>query len=130
MLKSYTTSSGAQRARPGCPLVRILRDPEDIWVPTLALDTEVHVLTCDRPNGPAHFAGSVTLQDIVDAEIARQDIGFGWRGLKAIPDAANANNLRIMGEGVGQVCKVYGCDPVEAALKAKILLAALALVMR
>lgn len=131
MLKSYTTSSGAIKARPGCPIVRLLRDPEDIFVPVLALDTEVHVLTPNHPNDRRlEFAGSVKLQDIVDAELARQDIGFGWRNLKAVPDEGNPNNLRITGEGVGQVCKVYGFTPEEAQLKAKILLAALALVMR
>lgn len=132
MLKSYTTSSGAIKARPGCPIVRLLRDPEDIFVPVLALDTEVHVLTPDHPNDRRlEFAGSVKLQDIVDAEIARQGIGLGagWRNLRIVPDAENANNVRIVTEGGGPLCKVYGFDPQEAETKAKAIMCALVIAL-
>lgn len=75
-MRSYTTKHGAERAVPACngsPIVRLLRDPEDLFIPVLALDTEVHVLTSDGTRRPHQFAGSVKLMDIVDAEIVRAD---------------------------------------------------------
>ena len=134
MMKSYTTSAGAAKAVPACnggPIVRLLRDPEDIFVPVMDLDVEVHVLTAGSPRGRHEFAGAVKLMDIVDAHIVGQDFRYTWRNLRAIPDADNPNNVRIVGEKAGQViCKVYGFTPEEAEAKANAIMAALAVVLR
>lgn len=132
MMKAYTTLAGAERAAGSDPIIRLLHDPAHLFVTVPRLDTRIMVLTADSPSarGGHQFAGSVSGMDIVDAEIARLEIGHTLRELQMVPDATNANNRRITGPGDRHVCKVYGNSPDNAEAKARAILAALAILVR
>lgn len=73
LARGYTTLAGAQRAAGGRPILRILRDPEDIFIVIPDLATQLHIWTADSPRGPHAFAGSLDAMVIVDAGISGID---------------------------------------------------------
>jgi hypothetical protein len=40
-MKTYSTLAGARRANPGRPILRILDDPREVWIPIDRMDTEI-----------------------------------------------------------------------------------------
>jgi len=50
------------------------------------------------------------------------------KNIRVTEDAANPNNLRVHSEDLGQICKVYGWNPITARLKADMIVEGLSLV--
>lgn len=81
--RGYMTLSGASRAAHGKPIVRLLADPQELFIVIPSLDTSIYVLTADSPRGRYKNAGKVTAMDIVDLGIAKAEINAAriaeWR---------------------------------------------------
>lgn len=63
-MKTYYTFAGAQRAANGKPVLRILSDPEELWVILPSLAADVMVYTSESPSSGLRFAGSCKARDI------------------------------------------------------------------
>ena len=64
MLKSYTTLAGARRANPGQAVIRILADPQEVWVPIPRMDTDIMIFI----GGETCSSGSIRAFDLVGSE--------------------------------------------------------------
>jgi hypothetical protein len=73
LARAYTTLAGAQRVAGGNPIIRLLHDPEDLFIVIPDLRTQIHVWTADAPGRPHQFSGSIDAMGIVDLDIARKE---------------------------------------------------------
>lgn len=121
--RGYMTLANAARAAGGRPILRLLADPQELFIIMPSLKTSIYVLTADSPQGRHQNAGSVSAMDIVEIDIARRE--RPWPVLRIVDDADNPNNRRIVSDSGGPICKVYGFTPEEAQHKAEIIVGAL-----
>lgn len=69
--RGYLSLGRASAAANGRPIIRLLADPQELFIIVPSLATSIAVLTADSPRGPHRQAGSVTAMDIVDAGIEK-----------------------------------------------------------
>lgn len=72
--RGYLTLGRASAAAHGKPILRLLADPQELFIIIPSLDTTIYVLTADSPRGRHENAGSMTAMGIVDREIAKGEI--------------------------------------------------------
>jgi hypothetical protein len=66
-MKTYSTFAGAQRAADGKPIVRLLNDPEELWIVVPKLHMDLMLYTAEGRR--YHLAGSTTLFDVAATEV-------------------------------------------------------------
>lgn len=63
-MKTFTTFAGAQRAAGGDPILRVLSDPDEVWVVLPSLSADVMIYTRDSERGAHQHRGSLKALDI------------------------------------------------------------------
>ncbi len=74
MMRAYSTLAGAMRAAQGRPIIRLLADPDDLFVIVPDLRTQLIVMTAGSPHDRHQFAGSTDAMAILDTEIMKGEM--------------------------------------------------------